>query len=257
MDDRTALLNRPHGSGASNGSDLRRHSSVHSLHKGDYYDGSLYGEVRQPTSSVDWWWGNGSDLPRGLPRGRWSLRVTPSWGRSNKACRPLRHLVTHVTSPSGPRSAPWRRVHACPASPLLSEAAASCRRPHGPQTRRSGEQPRRTTEGGAWWSCRSSATCWPTPSRGRPGLCPRALRCPCSPGAPGGHRRGHAQAVHLRLRGVRARAELPADVRTAGRVLVSGRLLADISRSLPARPVTLTTRARRSSSRAARAASRC
>ncbi len=40
---------------------------------------------------------------------------------------------------------------------------------------------------------------------------------------------------------VSARAELPADVRTAGRVLVSGRLLADISRSLPARPVTLTT----------------
>ncbi|GAA0305822.1 DNA polymerase III subunit beta [Kineococcus aurantiacus] len=40
---------------------------------------------------------------------------------------------------------------------------------------------------------------------------------------------------------VSARVELPADVRTAGRVLVSGRLLADISRSLPNRPVTLTT----------------
>ena len=40
---------------------------------------------------------------------------------------------------------------------------------------------------------------------------------------------------------VSARVEVPAGVRTAGRVLVSGRLLADISRSLPPRPVTLTT----------------
>ncbi|WP_432503964.1 DNA polymerase III subunit beta [Kineococcus arenarius] len=40
---------------------------------------------------------------------------------------------------------------------------------------------------------------------------------------------------------VSARVEVPAEVRTGGRVLVSGRLLADISRSLPPRPVTLTT----------------
>ncbi|WP_432484793.1 DNA polymerase III subunit beta [Kineococcus esterisolvens] len=40
---------------------------------------------------------------------------------------------------------------------------------------------------------------------------------------------------------VSARVEVPAEVRTAGKVLVSGRLLADISRSLPNRPVTLTT----------------
>ncbi|MGI4893649.1 MAG: DNA polymerase III subunit beta [Janthinobacterium lividum] len=40
---------------------------------------------------------------------------------------------------------------------------------------------------------------------------------------------------------VSARVEVSADVRTGGRVLVSGRLLADISRSLPNRPVTLTT----------------
>lgn len=36
---------------------------------------------------------------------------------------------------------------------------------------------------------------------------------------------------------VSARIEVPADVVTAGRALVSGRLLADIARSLPARPV--------------------
>ena len=40
---------------------------------------------------------------------------------------------------------------------------------------------------------------------------------------------------------VSARVEVAAEVRTPGRVLVSGRLLADISRSLPNRPVTLTT----------------
>jgi DNA polymerase-3 subunit beta len=40
---------------------------------------------------------------------------------------------------------------------------------------------------------------------------------------------------------VSARVEVPAEVRTAGRVLVSGRLLADISRSLPGRPVSLVT----------------
>ncbi|WP_369054184.1 DNA polymerase III subunit beta [Kineococcus terrestris] len=40
---------------------------------------------------------------------------------------------------------------------------------------------------------------------------------------------------------VSARVEVPADVRTAGTVLVSGRLLADISRSLPGRPVSMVT----------------
>lgn len=39
---------------------------------------------------------------------------------------------------------------------------------------------------------------------------------------------------------VSARAEVPADVADAGRALVSGRLLADISRSLPDKPVELT-----------------
>ncbi|MFB9377203.1 DNA polymerase III subunit beta [Kineococcus gynurae] len=38
---------------------------------------------------------------------------------------------------------------------------------------------------------------------------------------------------------VSARVEVPAEVRTGGSVLVSGRLLADISRSLPGKPVTL------------------
>lgn len=38
---------------------------------------------------------------------------------------------------------------------------------------------------------------------------------------------------------VSARVEIPAEVETAGRVLVSGRLLADIIRSLPNRPVVL------------------
>ncbi|MGH3588902.1 MAG: DNA polymerase III subunit beta, partial [Pseudonocardia sp.] len=37
-----------------------------------------------------------------------------------------------------------------------------------------------------------------------------------------------------------ARATIPADVSAEGRALVSGRLLADISRSLPAKPVEMT-----------------
>ena len=40
---------------------------------------------------------------------------------------------------------------------------------------------------------------------------------------------------------VSARVEIPAEVMDAGSALVSGRLLADISRSLPAKPVDLTT----------------
>ena len=40
---------------------------------------------------------------------------------------------------------------------------------------------------------------------------------------------------------VSARVEIPAEVMDAGSALVSGKLLADISRSLPAKPVDVTT----------------
>ena len=54
-----------------------------------------------------------------------------------------------------------------------------------------------------------------------------------------------AEGDHLTLSSfdyeVSARVEVDADVQEPGRALVSGRLLADIARSLPAQPVTLTS----------------
>jgi DNA polymerase-3 subunit beta len=56
---------------------------------------------------------------------------------------------------------------------------------------------------------------------------------------------------------VSAKITVPADVAQAGRVLVLGRLLADISRNLPDKPSTLLPTATRSRSRVARRDSAC
>ena len=54
--------------------------------------------------------------------------------------------------------------------------------------------------------------------------------------APRGRHHRHRAALELRLRGLR-RSQIPADVSEPGSVLVSGRLLAEISRALPDKPV--------------------
>ena len=56
-----------------------------------------------------------------------------------------------------------------------------------------------------------------------------------------GRRRGHPDAVRVRLRGLGARSPSPAEVAEPGTVLVLGRLLADISRNLPDRPIDVAT----------------